>query len=170
MEREPKRAWRWSKLAWVLLIAVPLALGAMDVVSLRWCCAGSVASWDGPCTPARGLPLPYVVHGGFSSMHYMVWPLRWLLALCVYTGLAGAAIALARPWSWRRRYKAAAVGLAWLGAAPFVSLHAVGIVVGYYHPLWSSDYAGQEHTRLIGPVFFGGSPADCSTLCPPEGC
>lgn len=139
---------RWAR--WWLAAALAAAQLALLTVTARH------EGVDGGA-PAYGFPFPYTWFAGFSSFHWNVAPLAWLVDLLAYTlALAPAALAVGAligraggdAERWGRGALIAAVVLAFLALAVFVLLPATQ---GWEHLVWGLPPPEGPRTLAFAP-------------------
>lgn len=139
---------RWAR--WWLGVALAAAQLAMLLVTAR------VEGFDGGA-PRYGFPFPYTWFAGFSSFHWTVSPLAWLVDLFVYALalappalLAGAAVGRLGGDAERKGSRALLVAglLAFAALAVFVLLPATQ---GWEHLSWELPAAHGARTLAFAP-------------------
>lgn len=107
--------------------------------------------------PRYGFPLPWTWFSGFSSLHWDVAPLAWLVDLAAHTlALAPFFLALGSWLSragadaerWGRRL---ALGLVVLAAAVFGLLEVLPAALGWRHLVWAVPPGGPVRTLAVAP-------------------
>jgi len=119
-ERAPKR-----RLATVLL-SVGVAAAIEITITLEWAspsCSRAYQAWNGPVSPAFGMPLPYLRPSLVTSVEYLVMPHIYLANLAILALIAYPVVSAII-----RRFRIAR-GAVWLGLSLCMSVAAWRIVL-----------------------------------------
>lgn len=141
-----------AKLRWWLWASLPAAQVAMLTVSTR-----HLSGLEEGEVPRYGFPLPFTWFSGFSSLHWDVAPVAWLVDLLVYAlvlmpllvGLGAAAARMGvEPV---RAGRALLIALA-VAAALVVGLFDVApALIGWRHLTWELPRPGATRTLALAP-------------------
>lgn len=111
---------------------------------------------SGPAYPVMGMPMPYTVFGGVSSLEYIFMPHVYAANLLLLT----AFVYPVSTWLVRSKLRAKVAGAAGLAGAGFAGvLLALGLGIGALIPVGSIADGGFMRYEELRPVALGFYPA-----------
>lgn len=136
---------------WWLVTAVALGQAVMLVVTVRH------SSGAPDELPGYGFPFPWTWFAGFSSLHWSVAPLAWLVDLLVHAlvlapVLLAVGAGLARLGAPAERVaRRAALGAIAVALALLVAFELIPAVLGWRHLAWELRPGGPRRTIAVAP-------------------